>query len=129
MEGHGFKVVARSSDLFESQGNRAAADYLIGATIRPESVDICDSIGGVKGSIAVSVEWKIYDPSKQQVVETATTQGEARQDKFLKGGLTGFFDQAFTGSLVALIDRGILPKYLGYPLKDKAPQPASDGPK
>ena len=118
----GFNAVAKSSDLFEGEGNNPGPDFLIGATFRPQSVNICESVSGYKGTIAVSVEWKIYDRSKQQVVETVTTQGSGQLSKFQASGLNVIFDQAFSAATAALVNRDLLQKYLGNPQPPSAIQ-------
>ena len=110
-----FNVLAKSSNLFEGEGSDAKADFLIGATFRPRSVDICDSVSGQKGTIAISVEWQIYDRRKQQIVETITTEGSGLVPKFQRDGIRAMIDHAFSASLAALINRGILQKHLGEP--------------
>jgi hypothetical protein len=115
MKKSGFNVVAKSSNLFEGEGSSSGPNFLVGATFRPQSVDICDSVNGQKGTIAVSVEWQIYDRSKQQVVETVTTQGSGQLLKFQPSGLMVMIDQAFSASLTALIEQGVLQKHLGNP--------------
>ena len=122
MQQRGFNVLAKSSNLFEGEGGGAGPDFLFGATFRPQSVDICDSVNGQKGIIAISVEWQIYDRSKRQVVETATTRGSGELPKFQHSGLTAMIDQAFSASLTALIDQGVIQKYVGNPApREKAP--------
>lgn len=115
MNTRGFNVVAKSSNLFEGEGSSPGSDFLIGATFRPQSVDICDSVNGQKGTIAISVEWQIYDRSKQQVVETATSQGSGQLLKFQMNGLNVMIDQAFSAAITALIDQDMLQKHLGNP--------------
>jgi hypothetical protein len=115
MREHHFNVIAQSSNLFDGEGNGPGPDFLIGATFHPQSVDICDSVNGQKGTIAISIEWQIYDRSKQQVVETMTTQGSGQLVKFQQDGLNAMFDQAFNASLTELINRGVVQKYLGSP--------------
>lgn len=110
-----FNVVAQSSNLFEGEGGGTGPDFLIGATFHPQSVDICDSVNGQKGTIAISVEWQIYDRSKKQVVETVTTQGSGQLVKFRTDGLNTMFDQAFAACLTALIAQGVIQKHVGNP--------------
>ncbi|NIJ31839.1 hypothetical protein [Sphingomonas oligoaromativorans] len=115
LNAHGFKAIAKSADMFEGEGNSAKPDFLVGATLRPQTVNVCDSIGGLKGAIAISVEWQIYDRSKQQVVETVTTEGTGQSLKFQASGLNLIIDQAFSAAAVALISQGVIQKYLGTP--------------
>lgn len=115
MTRHHFNVVARSSNLFEGEGNSPAAEYLVGAIVRPQSVDICDSVAGQKGTITVSVEWQFYDRGRQQVVETATTQGSGHVERFQQNGLSVMTDEAFAASLDALVEQGIPQRHLGAP--------------
>lgn len=113
MEKRGLNVVAKSSDMFEGEGDGPEPEFLIGATIRPQSIDICDSVNGQKGTIAVAVEWQIFDREKKRVVDVTTTHGEGKVPKFQTSGLKMMFDDAFSANLAALIDQGTLQKYLG----------------
>ncbi|HUD27966.1 MAG TPA: hypothetical protein VMQ93_03780, partial [Novosphingobium sp.] len=113
-DGH-FTVVAKASNMFEGEGNTPGAAFLVGATLGPQQVNICDSIDGQKGTIAVSVEWQLYDRDKHEVVETVTTEGTGQVAKFDQSGLGVMFDAAFTDSLAALIQKGVLQKYVGLP--------------
>lgn len=124
MQARGFAVIAKSSNLFEGEGNNPGPDFLIGATFHPESVEICDSINGVKGKLDVSVEWQVYDRSKQKVVEAITTRGSGELPKFSNNGLAVLADNAFSASLGALIDQGTVQKYLGDPVPHAQPEAA-----
>ena len=115
MEKHGFRVITKSSNLFEGDNSDFTADFLVGATFRPQSVDLCDSVKGQKGTLSISVEWQVYDRSKHQVVETATTQGSGQIPTFEARGLETMVDQAFTVSLDALVDKNVLQQHLGLP--------------
>jgi hypothetical protein len=110
-----FNIVSRSASLFEGEGNASRAEFLIGGTVRVRSVDICDSYSGIKGSIVLSVEWQIYDRSRQQIVETVTTEGTGRVPTFSQNGLEEIFSQAFSSSLNALIDRNVIQQHVGNP--------------
>lgn len=112
MQKNGFTVIAKSSNLFEGADDGPNADFLIGATFRPETINICDSASGVKGSVGVVVEWQVYDRAKKQVVETVTTKGMGERLKFDRTGLAGMFDDAFTNALTALIELGVVKKHL-----------------
>ncbi|MGV3769013.1 MAG: hypothetical protein ACO1NM_03165 [Sphingobium phenoxybenzoativorans] len=111
----GYNAVAKSSDLFEGQGTSPKPDFLIGATFRPTYVKICDSIDGQKGSILAEVSWQIFDVSKQQVVESAKTEGRGDLAKFKQDGLNFMYDQSFINSIKDLIATGFFDKYLGKP--------------
>jgi hypothetical protein len=111
----GFNVVAQSSNLFEDEGPGTRADFLIGVKLRPQAVNICDSVNGQKGVVTVAVEWQIFDRSKQQVVETIATQGSGQLAKFDPKGLEVMIDQGFSAAVTALIEQGMLQKHLGNP--------------
>lgn len=115
MSARRFNVVARSLSLFEGEGNSPPADFLVGAIVRPQSVDICESVSGQKGTLSLSVEWQLYDRSRQEVVETVTTQGSGRVERFQTNGLSVMTDLAFSANLNALIDRGVIQRHLGNP--------------
>jgi len=115
MQKRGFNAIAKSSNLFDDGDNATKPDFLIGATLNPKSIDICDSINGIKGTVVVSVEWQIYDRTRQEVVEKLITRGTGQLEKFANDGLTKMIDDGFAASLTALIDQGVLEKYLGPP--------------
>jgi hypothetical protein len=115
IKGRGYKVVTTSQDLFASQDAAKAADYLIGATLRPETINVCSSVNGFKGEITVQVEWQIYDRVGQKVVELVTHTGKGTQLKFSQNGYTEMWNAAFGDSLLALIQAGTLKQYTGEP--------------
>ncbi|MDB5673713.1 MAG: hypothetical protein JWM65_695 [Sphingomonas bacterium] len=130
MKGRGFSVVTSSSDLFAGEGDKEKADFLIGAVMRPDTLNLCSSVNGEKGNITMSVDWQIYDRKAQKVVATITTTGHAVQEKFAQDGLTAMWNQAFAASLDALIDGGVVERYLGAPVPPPpgavpAPAPAA----
>lgn len=109
----GYKVVTTSQDLFAKDNAEKAADFLIGATVRPDTINMCSSVNGEKGEIILQVEWQIYDRAAQKVVETATTSGRGEQLKFSTSGYVEIWNLAFADSLDALIKAGTLAKYAG----------------
>ena len=116
MKARGFSVVTSSSDLFAGEGDKEKADFLIGAVMRPATLNICSSVNGEKGDITMSVDWQIYDRKAQKVVATITTTGHAAQEKFARDGLTTMWNQSFAANLDALIDGGAVERYLGAPV-------------
>lgn len=114
-KGRGYKVIATSQDLFAQNDASKAGDFLIGATVRPETISICSSVDGFKGEIGLQVEWQIYDRAAQKVVETATLPGKGSLLKFSNNGYVEMWNQAFGDSLVALMKAGTLKKYTGEP--------------
>jgi hypothetical protein len=115
VKGRGYKVVTTSQDLFASQDAEKAADYLIGATLRPETINVCSSVNGYKGEMTVQVEWQIYDRIGQKVVEVVKLTGKGTQLKFAQNGYTEMWNNAFGNSLLALMESGTLKKYTGEP--------------
>lgn len=115
LKGRGYRVVTTSQDLFASEDAEKAADYLIGATVRPDTINICSSVNGFKGEIILQVEWQIFDRAGQKVVETVTTPGRGEQIKFSPNGYVEIWNRAFADSLGALMAAGTLKKYTGEP--------------
>lgn len=115
LKGRGYKVVTVSQDLFADADAEKAADYLIGATVRPETINVCSSVNGVKGEIKLQVEWQIYDRAAQKVVETITQSGTGNLPKFSNNGYNEIFDLAFADSLLTVMQSGALKKYTGEP--------------
>jgi len=111
----GYKVVTTSQDLFAKDNAEKAADYLVGATVRPDTINLCSSVNGEKGEIMLQVEWQIYDRAAQKVVETITTPGRGEQLKFSTSGYVEIWNLAFADSLDAMIKGGTLAKYTGEP--------------
>lgn len=109
----GYKVVTTSQDLFAKDDAEKAADYLVGATVRPDTMNMCSSVNGQKGEIILQVEWQIYDRTAQKVVETVTTPGRGELLKFSASGYDEIWNLAFADSLDALIKAGTLAKYTG----------------
>ena len=111
-----FNVVTTSSDLFGEETAKKG-DYLVGATLRLETINMCSSVNGEKGDVTLRVEWKIFDRAAQTVVATVDTTGQGKQEKFAQDGFKGMMDRAFQANLDALIDQGALQKHLGEPAK------------
>jgi hypothetical protein len=104
-------VVARASALFDDA--EPEADFLIGGTLRLKAITLCDSVNGQKGNLTLAVEWQLYDRKRREVVETVTTEGSARVEKFDRDGLNTMLNSGFSQSVTALIDHGALQKHLG----------------
>jgi len=118
----GFNVVTVSSDMFASEADRNRADYLVGVTVRPDTINLCSSVSGYKGNILLSVEWQIYDRAAQKVVATQTTGGYGAQEKFANDGLTAMWNRAFLSALDALLEQNVIQPLVGAPA---APAPAA----
>lgn len=126
MRTRGFAVVAESQNMFASV-SEDKGDYLVGATLRPDTMNICSSVNGVKGQILIDVEWQIFDRATQKVVETVTTRGTGDVLKFDRNGYDVLWNRAFASSLHALVDQGIIGKYAGVEAKPR-PAPADVAP-
>lgn len=118
MKARGFTVLSTSSEMF-SDGDSNKADYLIGVTLRPTVMNLCSSVNGEKGDIALNAEWQIFDRAAGKVVETVSTSGTGTQPKFAVDGQTQMLNQAFLANLTALVEKGVVGKYTGQ-------QPPSD---
>lgn len=127
MKKRGFPVVTTSQNMFSSDADNKG-DFLIGATLRPDTMNLCSSVNGVKGSMLIDVEWQIFDRQAQRIVETVTTQGTGELVKFDRNGYDVLWNKAFASSLHALVDQGIVAKYAGVaarPLETPPPPPAA----
>lgn len=111
MKMSGFTVVSTSNDMFAADADKNKADVLVGVTIRPTAINMCSSINGQKGDMAISAEWQVYDRSAGKVVQTVTTSGSGKQEKFAKDGMDQMLNQAFAANVSALIDQGVVQKY------------------
>ena len=111
MKTSGFTVVSTSNDMFAADADKNKADVLVGVTIRPTAINLCSSINGQKGDMAISAEWQVYDRSAGKVVQTVTTSGSGKQEKFARDGMDQMLNQAFAANVSALIDQGVVQKY------------------
>ncbi|HEX8303090.1 hypothetical protein [Sphingomonas sp.] len=112
----GFAALTTSANMFATADDAGKGDYLIGATIRPETINLCDSVSGQKGNATLNVEWQLYNRVEKKVVATVTTTGYGTVEKFAAKGLEGMLDAAFSASLDALVSQGVLQQYLGTPV-------------
>jgi len=111
----GYRVVTTSQDLFASANAANSADYLIGATIRPETMNLCSSVNGWKGEMIIEVEWQVYDRVAQKVVETLTTTGRGDLLKFNADGYNQIWNAAFRENLGHLVEQAAIRQHLGEP--------------
>lgn len=111
MKNRGFDVATASGDLFASERTEKG-DYLVGATMMPEAINICSSVNGYKGAIQVTVEWQVYDRAAQRVVETVQTAGEGKIVKFSVNGYNEMWDLAFLDAMDALVEKGVIQGHL-----------------
>ena len=51
MKAFGFTSVTTSADMFASASDNNKADYLFGATIKPDTINLCSSVAGEKGNM------------------------------------------------------------------------------
>jgi hypothetical protein len=107
----GLTVVNNSTDLFASADNEKKADYLVGAIMRIDTINLCSSVSGEKGDASVKIEWQIYDRGAGKIVETVTTAGHGAQQKFISNGLDQMINNAFVASLGELLNGGTISKY------------------
>jgi hypothetical protein len=115
MQKRGYTVVGKSTEMFEGEGTGPKAEFLIGAKFHPTVINLCDSVNGQKGLIGISVDWQIFDRSKQSVVATVTTEGQGVRAKFDRSGLSEMVNEAFSDAVLALADKGVLEPLLGKP--------------
>jgi hypothetical protein len=111
----GYNVLTTSADLFATDDDKNKADFLIGATVRPDTLSICSSVNGMKGDVTLSIEWQIYDRTAKKVVLTTSTTGHGAQEKFARDGLKGMWDQAFLEALDTLTRLDSFKAYFGGP--------------
>ena len=76
MKEAGFTVVSTSGDMFSNDDDKNKADYLVGVTLRPTVINLCSSIKGEKGDMAITAEWQIYDRAAKRIVQTASTSAQ-----------------------------------------------------
>ena len=111
----GISVVSTSSDMFGDADDKNKGDYLVGVVLRPSAMNLCSSVSGEKGDVAITAEWQIYDRSVGKIVETVTTSGQGVQAKFAADGQKQMFNEAFVANLSALLQKGVLQKYVQAP--------------
>ena len=115
LKASGYSVLTTSADLFATDDDKNKADFLIGATIRPDTLNICLSVNGMKGDVTMSIEWQIYDRTAKKVVLTTSTSGHGVQEKFARDGLKGMWDQAFLEALDTFTRLESFKAYFGSP--------------
>ncbi|MEP9357581.1 hypothetical protein [Sphingomonas sp. KR3-1] len=113
MKARGFAPITTSADMFAGASDQNKADYLFGATVKPDTINLCSSVNGEKGDMILIVDWQVYDRAAQKVVATTTTTATSRQEKFSHQGLTAMFDQAFVANLDVLVEEGKVEPYIG----------------
>lgn len=123
MKQYGFNPVTTSADLFAGEDDKNKADYLIGATMRPDTINLCSSVSGFKGNMILGVEWQVYDRAERKVVATVTTSGEGAVEKFAQDGMTTMWNRAFNSALDKLVTGGTLQPYIGAPTSAPKPEP------
>jgi hypothetical protein len=107
----GFAVISTSSEMFGEADDKNKGDYLVGVTLRPNTMNLCSSVKGEKGDISITAEWQIYDRAGGKIVETVTTTGQGTLPKFAVDGQKQMINSAFAASVTALIEKGVLQKY------------------
>lgn len=115
--------------MFAVESDKNRADFLIGATIRPDTLNLCSSVSGEKGDMLIDVEWQIFDRAAQKVVATATTRGSGELLKFENGGMIALWNKAFVSALDALIELNVVQSFTGVPVPPELPVEASAEPK
>ena len=86
----GYRAVSHVQDMFDNSADGdTGANYLIGATMVPDTDDLCFSVDGVKGTVILNIEFKIYDTAAKAVVDTVPITGQARYEKFSTKGQGG----------------------------------------
>ena len=103
LERAGYKVVTPGEDnVFDPES--ASADYEAAAVITDEHIDGCMSRGGlytggnpgdIKGNSNMKIDWQIYSPIKKQVVLHATTDGSAKLEQVVPGGVPRLLSESF----------------------------------
>jgi hypothetical protein len=115
MKAVGYTTFTTSQDMFATAEDANRGDFMIGATIRPDTINLCDSVAGRKGNATLAIDWQLYDRAARKVVLAETTTGYGVVEKFANNGLERMLDAAFTASLDALLQKGVLRQYLGEP--------------
>lgn len=123
MKASGFTIMTTSGDLFAGEGDKNKGDILIGAVMRPDTLNICSSVNGFKGNMILIVDWQVYDRATQSVIASVTTTGQSMQEKFAPDGMLAMWNGAFVANLGALIDQGVVQKHIGMAAAPPAPAP------
>jgi S1-C subfamily serine protease len=107
LEQAGYKVITPGEDnLFDPDS--ASADYEAAAVITDEHIDGCLSRGGwytgghagdIKGDSSMKIDWQIYSPIKKQVVFRATTDGSAKLEQVVPGGVPRLLSDSFASNV------------------------------
>ena len=106
----GFRMVGDRNDLF---GQVSTGEFAVGAVISYLDADLCSNEavawqnglpGGLKGSLAMKVEWQIYSLTEKRVVGTAATEGAAEVKRWAADGDSRVFSEAFADNVRGLIN-------------------------
>ncbi len=112
----GYKAVSPSEDLFAQAKDADATDFLVGATVSADTMDICGAVGPQsKGTVILNIEFKIFDTAKKEVVDTIKVVGSAKYEKFQPTTEDSLIYDAFTDGVYQLAASGKLTTYLGEP--------------
>ncbi len=126
VEAKGYKVASESQDMFaDSNSDAKKANFLIGANVIPDTIDICDAIGPkIKGTFILAMEFQLYDVAAGQVVGKFPVTGTAFYPTFQQGQVSKLLLDAFANGVETLFASGQLDKYLGAPVPPPPPVPS-----
>lgn len=105
MQRAGYKAITAGEDnLFDTEAG--SADYEIAAVITDAHFEGCMShgeyfteSGSVRGNGSMKIDWQLYSPIKKQIVARVSTNGTAKLDKSVQGGVQRLITEAFAGNV------------------------------
>jgi len=74
--GYRISKTVGAGDLFTDK-QQIPADFRVAGVISKRKMNICNSVAGTKGEASLSVEWQVWDNSKNAVVYVTTEKGYA----------------------------------------------------
>jgi S1-C subfamily serine protease len=104
LERAGYKV-SSDDNVFATEAS--AADYQIAAVVTDALIDACVNYGSVlssgktgdtRGDGSMKIEWQVYSPIKKQVVARIITNGTAKLEKNVPGGVEQLITASFASN-------------------------------
>jgi S1-C subfamily serine protease len=116
-----------ADNLFEDSATRS--DLQVAAAISDMRASICEQTGlyGYRGSLSMTVQWQVYDPSARQVIGKFETHATGQTGQVTRNGLDALFIAAFRANARDLMSDSGFQKVLKQPAGGAAGSPTAGG--
>ena len=97
----------QDENLFEDA--RDAPDLQVAAAISDMRADVCEQPGlaGFRGSLSMTVQWQVYDPSAREIVGKFETHAAGQSSQNTANGVDDLFLAAFRANARDLMNEGV----------------------